>query len=94
MSNLDRILELAKHGTTNAQSQVPAERELKEEPSVPLKKYRNSGDIAGKHDMKVPDGSYNDNNVSSPLQDRRRDASKDRLKHFAKPSKSTYPNNM
>jgi hypothetical protein len=92
MSNLDRILELAKHGTTNAQSQVSAERELKEEPSVPLKKYRNSGDIAGKHDMKVPDGSYNDNNVSSPLQDRRRDASKDRLKHFAKPSKSAYPN--
>ena len=33
MSNLDRILELARHGTENAQSQVPAERELKEVPA-------------------------------------------------------------
>ena len=32
MSNLDRILELARHGTENAQSQVPAERELKDVP--------------------------------------------------------------
>ena len=30
MSELDRMLELASHGTSRAQSQVPAERELKE----------------------------------------------------------------
>jgi len=33
MSNLDRILELARHGIDDAQSQVPAERELKEVPA-------------------------------------------------------------
>ena len=92
MSELDRMLELASHGTSRAPGQVPATRELKEGASVPLKKYSNSGDSQGKHDMKVPkhDGSP-DNTYDSnpPIQDRRRDASKDRP---GKNSKSTYPN--
>ena len=99
MSNLDRMIELASHGTSRAQGQVPAERELKESPSVPLKKYSNSGDIQGKHDMKVSkhDGvpgtnkqsSDGDTYNSAPIQDRRRDASKDRPNTDYK---SKYPN--
>ena len=34
MSDLDRILKLASHGTADAQSQAPAERELKDVPVV------------------------------------------------------------
>ena len=37
MSDLDRILKLASHGTDRAQSQAPAEREMKEE----IPKYSN-----------------------------------------------------
>ena len=92
MSELDRMLELASHGTSRAPGQVPATRELKEGASVPLKKYSNSGDSQGKHDMKVPkhDGSP-DNTYDSnpPIQKRRRDASKDRTNEavgeFAEP---------
>ena len=32
MSNLDRMIELASHGTSRAQGQVPAEREMKDVP--------------------------------------------------------------
>ena len=91
MSELDRMLELASHGTSRAPGQVPATRELKEGASVPLKKYSNSGDIQGKHDMKVPkhDGSSDDTYSSAPIQKRRRDASKDRTNEavgeFAEP---------
>jgi len=105
MSNLDRIIELASHGTSRAQSPAPAKTKLNEDHphkksrgsdavSVPLKKYSNSGDIAGKHDMKVPkhdgtDFNTGDTYSSSPLQDRRRDASKDRPNTDYK---SKYPN--
>ena len=91
MSELDRMLELASHGTSRAPGQVPATKELKEGASVPLKKYSNSGDSQGKHDMKVPkhDGSSDDTYRSAPIQKRRRDASKDRTNEavgeFAEP---------
>ena len=39
MSELDRILKLASHGTANAHSQAPAERELKEAPGRELKPH-------------------------------------------------------
>ena len=39
MSDLDRILKLASHGTADAQSQAPAERELKEAPGRELKPH-------------------------------------------------------
>jgi len=66
-------------------------REVNEGPSVPLKKYSNSGDSQGKHDMKKPkhDGSPDDTYSSAPIQDRRRDASKDRPGPKSTP---TYPN--
>ena len=39
MSDLDRILKLASHGTADAHSQAPAERELKEAPGRELKPH-------------------------------------------------------
>jgi hypothetical protein len=39
MSDLDRILKLASHGTADAQSPAPAERELKEAPGRELKPH-------------------------------------------------------
>jgi hypothetical protein len=90
MSDLDRLLRLSGMNA-QTQTQETAERELKEEPSVPLKKYSNSGDSQGKHDMKKPkhDGSPDDTYGSAPIQDRRRDASKDRQGPASTP---TYPN--